>query len=88
MHNTYAAVLTDLEMPVMDGCEECQEWKKIEKREKKNPIPFVLVTGHPVDGILKRRCHKSGIKKIISKPLSPQKLQHVFEKLQTPIPIG
>ncbi|NGX28063.1 MAG: Sensor histidine kinase RcsC [Candidatus Anoxychlamydiales bacterium] len=85
---SYDVVVTDLEMPVLDGCKECKKWKKIEKTEKKKPIPFVLNTGHTVDGILKKRCRKCGIKKIMSKPVSWEKIRPIFEKLQIPIPIG
>lgn len=71
---TFALLLLDLTMPIMDGVEVLQEIKKqcIEV--------FVIVISGDIQPEMKQRVEKLGALGFIEKPVDPPKLQSVLQR--------
>jgi C4-dicarboxylate-specific signal transduction histidine kinase/CheY-like chemotaxis protein len=65
----YALLLTDLEMPGMDGLEAAREIRRRERRR----LPIVALTAHAMEQD-RRRCLEAGIDWHLTKPVNPARL--------------
>lgn len=77
----YDAVLTDLEMPVMDGITFLRAATQRAIERSANPLPpFVALTGH---GLLtvRRACLQAGFADILRKPISLQRLSRLLIRI-------
>jgi two-component system sensor histidine kinase/response regulator len=74
----YDLVLTDIQMPVMDGLTATQSFRELERKHSNTrKIPIVAVTSFA----LPEECSKmlaSGIDHIITKPISPKRLSRLL----------
>jgi signal transduction histidine kinase/CheY-like chemotaxis protein len=79
----YDLVLTDIQMPVMDGLTATQNFRELEKKsEMSRKLPIVAVTSYA----LPEECTKmlaSGIDHIITKPISPQRLSRLLSQISS-----
>ncbi|MBI4852435.1 MAG: response regulator [Acidobacteria bacterium] len=80
---SYDVLLTDIQMPEMDGLEAtrqiCKLWSKPER-----PI-IVAMTAGAMEGD-REKCLKAGMDDYISKPIHIQQLQQVLERCYTKLP--
>ncbi|WP_329743130.1 ATP-binding protein [Dyella sp. A6] len=79
-HNDYALLMTDCQMPEMDGYELAAAWRQLEADEQRTTrLPIIAMTAHTLgDEIV--RCRDAGMDDYLSKPVQLKVLQ---EKLQT-----
>jgi two-component system sensor histidine kinase/response regulator len=74
-------VLTDIQMPVMDGLTAAQSFRELERKHAlSRKLPIVAVTSYA----LPEECSKmlaSGIDHIITKPISPQRLSRLLSQI-------
>jgi signal transduction histidine kinase/CheY-like chemotaxis protein len=68
--NTYDAVLMDIQMPVMDGCQASLE---IRKDEQFKNLPIIAMTAHAMAGD-KEKSLGAGMNDHINKPIEPNEL--------------
>ncbi len=64
----YAAILMDIEMPVVDGLDATKAIRRNEVEAGSSPVPIMGMTGHSSEGI-KRLCTLAGMTGFISKPI-------------------
>jgi signal transduction histidine kinase/CheY-like chemotaxis protein len=78
----YAAVLMDIQMPLMDGYDATQ----VIRNELKLDLPIIAMTAHAMNGE-KERCLSFGMNDYISKPIKEGELygilQHYCQKMET-----
>ncbi|MBF0390229.1 MAG: response regulator [Desulfamplus sp.] len=77
----YDIVLMDIQMPVMDGFEatrKIRHFQDAKKSDRKTPI--VAMTAHAMQGD-KERCLEAGMDDYITKPVTPQALAEVIQRL-------
>jgi YesN/AraC family two-component response regulator len=67
-------VITDLNMPVMDGCE------MLEAIRKTHDIPIIVASGSDDFGLL-QKCYSHGINGFLKKPVTKNALIESFEKI-------
>lgn len=79
MENDYDIVILDLNMPVMDGLEACQQ---IRKYQKKNDIyrPIIALTGHETK-FYKNTAYEKGVDYYMIKPVDIRELYSTTSKL-------
>jgi CheY-like chemotaxis protein len=77
----YDLVLTDIQMPIMDGMTATQNFRELEsKAQNSRKLPIVAVTSYA----LPEECSKmlaSGIDHIITKPISPKRLSRLISQI-------
>lgn len=77
----YDLVLTDIQMPIMDGLTATQNFRELERQQSiTRKLPIVAVTSYA----LPEECSKmlaSGIDHIITKPISPQRLTRLLSQI-------
>jgi signal transduction histidine kinase/CheY-like chemotaxis protein len=77
----YDLVLTDIQMPVMDGLTATQSFRELERKHPTSrKLPIIAVTSYA----LPEECSKmlaSGIDHIITKPISPQRLSRLLSQI-------
>jgi signal transduction histidine kinase/CheY-like chemotaxis protein len=73
----FAAILMDMQMPVMDGLEATQKIRAIERSEGKTATPIIAMTANAMQGD-RERCIEAGMDDYISKPI---KAEQLFERL-------
>jgi signal transduction histidine kinase/CheY-like chemotaxis protein len=77
----YDLVLTDIQMPIMDGITAAQNFRQLEsKASNSRKLPIVAVTSYA----LPEECSKmlaSGIDHIITKPISPKRLSRLISQI-------
>jgi len=66
----FAAVLMDVQMPVMDGYQATRE---IRKDERLKDLPIIAMTAHAMIGD-RQRCLDVGMNDYVSKPVDPEEL--------------
>lgn len=84
-HN-FDLILMDIQMPSLDGLEATAI---IREKEKKNGtyIPIVAMTAHAMKGD-RERCIDGGMDDYVSKPLKPEELIKVIERVITKKKVG
>ena len=75
--NTFELVVSDLNMPLMDGEVLLSE---IRKNSKWNHIPFIMVTSSSNDA-REKNLRQLGANAVISKPLNPMALSAVWKAI-------
>jgi two-component system, sensor histidine kinase len=77
----YDLILMDLGLPGIDGIQACQAIRKYEQDTHKNTVPMVAVTANadPQQHLL---CEQAGMNDVITKPLTPDKAQHILSILK------
>lgn len=77
----YDLVLTDIQMPIMDGLTATQNFREMEKQvQTPRKLPIVAVTSYA----LPEECSKMlalGIDHIITKPINPKRLTQVISQI-------
>jgi signal transduction histidine kinase/DNA-binding NarL/FixJ family response regulator len=76
---TYAAVLTDLHMPTMDGYELAQRIRTAEVDGRRARTPIIAVTANALKGE-EQRCLVLGMDAYITKPIGMDRLQTTLER--------
>ncbi|HHC23936.1 MAG TPA: response regulator [Desulfobacterales bacterium] len=79
--NEYAAVLMDVQMPVMDGLEAAREIRKFEaqRTEPGGHIPIIAMTAYAMKGD-RERCLEAGMNDYVSKPIDRLELFRTLKK--------
>ena len=72
------AILMDMHMPIMDGCEATVEIRKLDKKDAKT-IPIIAVTANAFAEDINRTT-KSGMNGHISKPIDVDALCKILEE--------
>ena len=80
----YRMILTDLNMPNMDGFSAAEHILNYQlERKKRDPdfrlIPIVAVTAYE-DNETVSRCLKMGMSAVLHKPVSSEKLERIVQK--------
>lgn len=77
----YDLVLTDIQMPVMDGITATQNFRELERQSKvERKLPIVAVTSYAFP----EECSKmlaSGIDHILTKPINPKRLSRLISQI-------
>jgi len=82
-HESFDAVLMDVQMPEMDGLEAAQTIRAGEAGTGQH-IPIIAMTAHAMTGD-RERCLQSGMDDYVSKPIQIKELLRAFDSLfQTP----
>ncbi|ESQ79202.1 ATP-binding protein [Asticcacaulis sp. YBE204] len=71
---TYAAILMDVQMPVMDGYTATREIRAVEQGNNHLPTPIIGVTAHAMSAT-RDECIQAGMNDFISKPFVPSDLR-------------
>jgi CheY-like chemotaxis protein len=74
---TFAVVLMDMQMPVMDGVDATRAIRAREVREQRPRVPIIAMTANAMDGD-RERCLDAGMDDYISKPIN---MNQLYEKL-------
>jgi CheY-like chemotaxis protein/HPt (histidine-containing phosphotransfer) domain-containing protein len=75
----YAAMLTDLHMPEMDGYELAQRIREAEAEGRETRTPLIAVTANALKGE-EQRCLAIGMDAYITKPIGMDKLRATLER--------
>jgi two-component system, sensor histidine kinase and response regulator len=75
----FAAILMDVEMPILDGLEATAQIRAHEKTTGTH-IPIIAMTAHAMVGD-KARCLAAGMDGYVSKPLRPEELYALLEDI-------
>lgn len=81
--DSFDAVFLDCQMPEMDGFEVVKRIRKIEGEVSK--IPVIAMTAHSMPGD-KEKCLNAGMNNYIAKPINPDYLAKILEKLKNNAP--
>jgi CheY-like chemotaxis protein len=74
---SYALVLMDVQMPVLDGLETTQ---RIRADERYKGLPIVAMTAHAMSGD-RERCLEAGMNAYLAKPVDQRNLARVIDEL-------
>ncbi|MEY3343134.1 MAG: hypothetical protein RL090_818 [Bacteroidota bacterium] len=72
-------ILTDIQMPLMNGLELAASIRKLEDEAKKH-LPIIALTGYAGDDEVKEALN-SGVNEILTKPFGPESLDLLIKKL-------
>jgi CheY-like chemotaxis protein/nitrogen-specific signal transduction histidine kinase/HPt (histidine-containing phosphotransfer) domain-containing protein len=75
----YDLIISDLEMPRMDGLEMTRMIRTTETKDGAQPVPIVAFTAHAVEGI-RVQCIDAGMNDYITKPIAREKLLATVSK--------
>jgi CheY-like chemotaxis protein len=78
---SYAVVLMDLHMPVMDGLEATRQLRQFEKEHDGVRVPVVAVTASMADEC-EQACTAAGMNGFLSKPVSLRALHRALTELK------
>jgi CheY-like chemotaxis protein/PAS domain-containing protein/HPt (histidine-containing phosphotransfer) domain-containing protein len=73
----YGLILTDMQMPGMDGISATREIRAFEESEKRVPIIAMTANARAED---QRRCLEAGMDDYVSKPIAPAKLRETVAR--------
>ncbi|MEJ8302480.1 ATP-binding protein [Saccharibacillus sacchari] len=76
---SYALILMDKQMPVMDGTEAARAIREIEQNEMRKPVPIVALTGEATESE-REACFAAGMNDFLSKPINMDTLKAVLQK--------
>jgi CheY-like chemotaxis protein len=76
---TFDVILTDVQMPEMDGCQAAAAVRARERELHVRPTPIVALTAHAMKGD-REKCLAAGMNDYLPKPISSVELQHALEK--------
>ena len=79
----YAAILMDMQMPVMSGLEATKTIRKLNRADAKT-IPIVALTANAFDEDVQRSL-QAGMNSHLSKPIDPKEIYSTLEKLINPL---
>jgi two-component system sensor histidine kinase/response regulator len=74
----YDAILMDIRMPVMDGCEAAKNIRSLDRPDAKT-IPIIAMTGDAFEESI-RAAAEAGMNDYLTKPISPQKVIETLKK--------
>lgn len=75
--NKYDLILTDINMPVMDGVEAFNQIRIYEKENNLSKVPIIAVTANAIKGD-KEKFLELGLDGYISKPINSEELKNIF----------
>jgi CheY-like chemotaxis protein len=75
----YALLVTDLQMPEMDGYELSAAVRAIERKKGRAPVPIVALTANALKDEA-QRCQDAGMNDYLTKPAGLAEVQTVLEK--------
>ncbi|WP_158628814.1 ATP-binding protein [Dyella choica] len=87
----YAMLLTDCQMPLMNGYELAAAWRQHESATPQSTrLPILAMTANALDGEIER-CHEAGMDDYLSKPVQLRQLEEKLlawapEAIDTPAP--
>lgn len=71
----YALLMTDCQMPLMNGYELADKWRQYEKLDgRSNRLPIIAMTANALDGEIER-CRMAGMDDYLSKPVQLRQLE-------------
>ena len=76
---SYAAILMDCEMPVMDGFSATRKLREYEQQQRLPPTPVIALTAHAIFGA-REKCLASGMDDFLSKPFNSEDLMGVLSR--------
>ncbi len=80
----FAAVLSDVQMPEMDGLTFAAEVRR--RHDAVREVPIIAMTAHALAGD-RERCLAAGMNDYVSKPVAPQELERVLARwVGVPVP--
>ena len=75
----YAMLLTDCQMPLMNGYELAAAWRQHEASRQHPRLPVIAMTANALDGEIER-CHEAGMDDYLSKPVQLRPLEEKLRK--------
>jgi CheY-like chemotaxis protein len=81
---SFDVILMDLEMPEMDGLAATAAIRRIERKSGGGRIPIIALTAHAVKDV-RQQCLDADMDGYVPKPIRPDQLFEVLEKLAVPI---
>ena len=77
--NYYAAILMDMQMPIMNGLEATQNIRALNRADSKT-IPIIALTANAFDEDVQRSL-QAGMNAHLNKPIDPDEIYRTLEKL-------
>ena len=77
--NTYDLVLTDINMPIMDGIKLLKELRVYQKQNNLKHIPIIAITANAIKGD-KEKYLSLGMDDYLSKPINLNELKNILDK--------